>query len=231
MVKPNYKLPWWSHQLDKSRRLVKRLHHHHQKYPTENNWRQFQTARRAHWRSCKKANRENWKSFISGSNSQKSATLLSKIVQKKTNSISIGHVKKPDGSLTTSTKDTLTVLTDEHFPANTTNPPTIPSSPLIPMQNIPWITDSLIHQAFHSFGKDKAAGPDELKPILLQNLPSTVISRLSTLYTACITLGYTPSKWRISKIYIPKPGKTNYQETRSFRPISQNPGETHVVGD
>ena len=30
-VKPNYKLPWWSHQLDKSRRLVQRLHHHQQK--------------------------------------------------------------------------------------------------------------------------------------------------------------------------------------------------------
>jgi ribonuclease HI len=100
-------------------------------------------------------------------------------------------------------------------------PPTIPSSPCTPIKDISWITDSLVQQAFHSFGKEKAAGPDEYKPILLQNLPNTVISKLSTLYTACITLGYTPSKWRTSRtIYIHKPGKTNYQETRSFRPIS-----------
>ena len=96
-----------------------------------------------------------------------------------------------------------------------------PTHPPVPIQNIPWITDNLITQAIYSFDKDKAAGPDECKPILLQHLPPPAITRLNILYTACISLGYTPSQWRTSKtIFIPKNGRSNYQDARSFRPIS-----------
>jgi ribonuclease HI len=131
-------------------------------------------------------------------------------------------MKLPNGSTTSSTKATLEALVDEHFPGNSANEaPRPPPSPAIPLLNIPWITDKLISQAIHSFKKDKAAGPDGFKPILLQNLPPLLISRLNTIYTACISLGYTPNPWKISKtIFIPKNGKTCYQDPRSFRPIS-----------
>jgi hypothetical protein len=46
-----------------------------------------------------------------------------------------------------------------------------PSTQTTVLSDIPWISDKLISQAIHSFKKDKAAGPDEFKPIVLQNLP------------------------------------------------------------
>jgi ribonuclease HI len=131
-------------------------------------------------------------------------------------------MRLPDGTFTSSTKATLETLVNEHFPGNTplnVNPP--PSTQTTVLSDIPWISDKLISQAIHSFKKDKAAGPDEFKPIVLQNLPPLVISRLCTLYTACISLGYTPTPWKTSKtIFIPKNGKSSYQDPRSFRPIS-----------
>jgi hypothetical protein len=100
-------------------------------------------------------------------------------------------------------------------------PPPLPSAPLQPLLDFPWINDKLIVQAIHSFKHDKAAGPDDFKPILLHNLPPIIISHLKSLYTARITLRFTPSLWKKSKtIFIPKNGRPNYQEPRSFRPIS-----------
>ena len=222
ILKPSYNLPWWDHTLDSSRRNAHRLHNHYKKRPTEQNKRLFNLARRSHQRQCRKVRRESWKNFVSGSNTQKSAALLSKIVQKRINSTSIGHLKLADGSTTTTTRATLEALVDEHFPGNSAqdNSPPSTTNP-ITLNEISWITDKLITQAIHSFKKDKAAGPDNFKPILLQNLPPPIISRLNTLYTACITLGYTPSLWKTSKtIFIPKTGKASYQDPRSFRPIS-----------
>ena len=74
----------------------------------------------------------SWKTFASGSNSQKSAALLSKIVQKKINYNTIGHIKLANGHVTTDTKTTLEALVDEHFHGNTTEEMTSPNSPSLP---------------------------------------------------------------------------------------------------
>ena len=80
-------------------------------------------------------------------------------------------MKRPDGTTTNNTKSTLETLADEHFPGNSTQGIIPPLSQHTQLHNIPWVTDTLIAQAIHSFVKDKAAGPDDFKPILLQNLP------------------------------------------------------------
>ena len=89
IMKPIHKLPWWDSSLDKSRRNAHRTHIHYRKNPTDYNQTLFKRARRSHQRQCRKARRESWKQFVSGSNSQKNAALLSKIVQHKINTKSI----------------------------------------------------------------------------------------------------------------------------------------------
>ena len=67
----------------------------------------------------------------------------------------------------------------------------------------------------------KAGVPDGIKLIILQNLPDSFVTKLSTLYDASITSGYTPKSWRSSKvIYIPKIGKPDYEVAKAFRPIT-----------
>ena len=56
---------------------------------------------------------------------------------------------------------------------------------------------------------------------MLKKLPKNVISRLVTIYKCSIALGYIPKCWREARVVlIPKQGKSDYTEPKSFRPIS-----------
>ena len=60
-----------------------------------------------------------------------------------------------------------------------------------------------------------------VKHIVLKNFTKDLKDRKCNLYTACITLGYTPEVWRKSKtIFIPKLGRKDYSDPRWFSPIS-----------
>jgi hypothetical protein len=66
-----------------------------------------------------------------------------------------------------------------------------------------------------------ACGPDKLKPEVLQHLPREAVEALSNIFTALIELGYVPARWQTSYvIFIDQPGKTDFENPRSFRPIS-----------
>ena len=86
-----------------------------------------------------------------------------------------------------------------------------------------FITERSVYLAIHSFGPDKAAGPDEIKPKILQHFVENkaALSRLTKLYQAMIELSYCPKNWCEAKvIFLQKPGKTDYSQAKSFRPIS-----------
>ena len=92
---------------------------------------------------------------------------------------------------------------------------------LIPRIFFKVVTVRKIRAAFRKFGDKKAAGVDQIKPVVLKHLPNSTIKRLAGLYRASLALGYMPTDWLISKtIFIPKPGKENYKLAKSFRPIS-----------
>ena len=56
---------------------------------------------------------------------------------------------------------------------------------------------------------------------MLQNLPNNVLKRLLMIIKASILTKYVPTIWLNSEIiFIPKPGKDDYMEPRSFRPIT-----------
>ena len=56
---------------------------------------------------------------------------------------------------------------------------------------------------------------------MYKNLGPKAIKVFTAIYKASYSLGYVPKAWRNSKVaFIPKPGKEDYAELGSFRPIS-----------
>ena len=66
----------------------------------------------------------------------------------------------------------------------------------------------------------KAAGPDEIKPIVFKYLPANFNLRLTFIYKCCVHFRYKPRVWQeATVVFIPKPGKKNYRLGKHFRPI------------
>ena len=83
------------------------------------------------------------------------------------------------------------------------------------------MTKELFKKAYGKFGNHKTAGLDEIKPIVPKLLPYSTIDRIVAIYQASICMAYMPKQWLTSTVvFIPKPGKENYNVPKSFRPIS-----------
>ena len=67
----------------------------------------------------------------------------------------------------------------------------------------------------------KAAGPDNVQSVLIQNAYKHIKAPLLRLYKQSHNTGYIPKPWRETKgIFLPKPGKIDYNDVKSFRTIT-----------
>ena len=157
---------------------------------------------------------------------EKEMSRLNKIIQKRERN-SINVLIKNDGSSTEPGTDTLNLLISTHFPAaTTTTPPRYTPEPkhhlsVISGQYDEWINPDLVREALGGFEDKKSPGPDGLKPIVFKYFNFTILEYISLIYRVSIYLNYTPRLWKETDvIFIPKPGKDEYNKAKSFRPIS-----------
>ena len=131
-------------------------------------------------------------------------------------------LRKPNGKMTSSVAEMANTLLNEHFPGSTTDIFQVAAIRKVTVApTFDWINPSRFRMAVECFKNDKAAGPDDLKPLVLKKLPENVVIRLCNIFAACIATGYTPEVWRHSRtIFIAKEGRANYTDPRAFRPIS-----------
>ena len=96
-----------------------------------------------------------------------------------------------------------------------------PKNLLDNLQMAEFITEEKVKWSYSSFGPHMAAGPDGIKPVVLQNCGPVMITWITNLYKCSVILGYVHTAWCNSKTtFIPKPGKEHYDKPKSFRPIS-----------
>ena len=224
---------WWNQELNSKWLEVNKLNREFLHSPNASRKANYRSAKKQLMKDIRSAKRQNWKQFCDQINDPNSMALLNRILKQGPHQ-KIGLLKKPDGTFAKDFKESINLLMDEHFPRSV--PLSKKGTVFTPSCNIQkghfcssndldhsFITEAKVADAINSFGSFKAAGLDDLKPIALKYFikHKVGLKRLTTLFKAIIYLGYTPEKWCHAKvIFIPKPGKSDYSELRSFRPIS-----------
>ena len=171
-----------------------------------------------------KAKRAAWKEFTSSVDSVHDAAKLNKVLT-STTSQDVGLLRRRDGSMCTSSNDTIHVLLEEHFPRCEigTEVPYSPKNKKVHLKDYNWINPVIVRKAIAEFGPHKAPGPDGIKPIVLQNLPESAVERLSDIFKGCIQFEYTPHRWRKSTVsFMAKANKPDKANPRTYRPLSLN---------
>ena len=132
-------------------------------------------------------------------------------------------MKDSNGEFCTTPEASINLRMDTHFPGSMghmAKPRVARMLTEIEFPEVEFISPYRVRKAIWSFGDLKAARPDELKPIVLKHLGEKAVTKLE-FFRASSLLGYVPMRWRESKaVFIPKPGKSDYSQVRSFRPIS-----------
>jgi hypothetical protein len=220
------KTKWWTNELQTLKHKVAVARRAAIVTPTTEKIEEHSLLQREYKKLIRRAKRNDWTAKCSSVSNYQDLAKLNKLLQSNSSKKHLGMLKKADGSTTTTTDEMAEVLFDTHFPNSSKEPPdsTSITTKTAVAPHFPWINATNFQKAVQLFKNDKAAGPDNIKPIVLKNIPQKLTERICNLYAACIESGYTPTKWRHSKvIFIPKPGKEDYSDPNSFRPISLTP--------
>ena len=220
---------WWNEECEKAKnafktlqRSIYRKHRNNDTHPSKEEWLEIKKARKNWTRTLKKARRDAWRDFTAEVDSVSEAAKLYKVITTDRTQ-EVGLLRKQDGSMCTDSGETVNVLLEEHFPRCEigTELQYAPGTNTVKVKHLNWCTSNIVKKAIQEFGPHKGAGPDGLKPIVLQHLPQRGLDRLSEIYKACIALSYSPHKWRLSKVsFMPKQNKPDKENARSYRPLS-----------
>ena len=223
---------WWNANLAELQPRVAGAFHRWRDHPTEINLKLYKDLKLELTKLIRKSKRDSWRDFCTESNTPKLTAQLNKILRNnKIKDISL--LQNDNGDISADPTSSLNLLLDKSFPNSTAPPDDWQDIQLNRIQSLheetgyffpkkaPWRNQEEIREAINDFDPLKAPGPDGIKPIVLQHFPNEALTTLQYLFDSCLTAGYTPTLWRESQvIYIPKPGKSDYGKTNSYRPIS-----------
>ena len=217
---------WYDGDIAEIRSEVSNLYNIARRTPRgSREWSNYKSAQKSYRSKIRSSKRKCWNLYKKKCTTAKQTSKLVKILERKDLN-RISTFTKSDGSQTMPGKETAEFLLSKHFPSSTSTRRVKYTHYKVPSYEVEgrfntWISEELVVQALAEFANNKSPGPDELKPIIFQYFPKNIISIITYIYKACISLSFTPTEWRKAKvIFIPKPGKKDYTIYSSFRPIS-----------
>ncbi|GBN91927.1 Retrovirus-related Pol polyprotein from type-1 retrotransposable element R1 [Araneus ventricosus] len=137
----------------------------------------------------------------------------------------LSAITKPDGTVTSSTKETIEELLNFHFPEDQGNDNPSQArirqtcrTPPLSSEDLPF-SDPEIDAAFNNLKSKKAPGPDGIYGDIVKEAYASNPSYFRTLLNSCLTKGYFPKRWREAQVVMFN--KKNKQETdpSAYRPI------------
>ncbi|XP_048004470.1 uncharacterized protein LOC125240570 isoform X2 [Leguminivora glycinivorella] len=218
---------WWGPELEQMRTKMRRLFNRAMNTKAEEDWDRYQTAKSDYKKRLRYKKSASWRNFCDNIANISQANRTRKVLADQPRQL-LGTLKRQDNTDTGSPAETERLLVETHFPGckvvnETDSEQTNNYNPT----ESEWKTAELItepnktHWAVNSFENFKAPGTDGIYPALLKWGGHKVIKHLSNILCSCIALRYIPQKWReVKVIFLPKPGKTDYTDPKSFRPIS-----------
>lgn len=223
--------PWWSEQLEELKQKVIKNHHtlsrlaKHKLSLTETIIERDKLKKEYAEAICSAAT-TNFRNFCNKQQKEDVWSVTNRIIQTKPIVNPPATLKKDDGTFTTSPHDTATALINKFFPDDTFNLDphhlNLHSQMRLPVDNPiePPFTTTEILNCLKTMNPKKAPGPDHLTADICLHFAKNFPTIITNLLNRCLELHYFPKHWKeaCAKI-IPKPNKTKYTETSSYRPI------------
>ena len=190
-------------------------------------WQAYRNRVKSYKKLLKQTKRKEWREFCSKAESTSESARMNKILKSCSGSQEkLDSVYKPDNTLTQSTKETLDILVDTHFKEGPQDEQVSTTETVTPAPGLlhKVYDPARLAKAVKTFEPDKAAGPDNLQPIIIQKAWDQISLITRSIMMCSHQLQHVPQPWRESKgIFLAKPGKTDYSQAKAYRTITLSP--------
>jgi hypothetical protein len=196
-------------------------------------WAQLRDKRRNFKRALQKAKINSWRKFTGSMASIAEGARISKILKRETVR-KVGILKNKEGFFAHDREGSVKILLDTHFPGCKILSG-LGGEQVLPLRGSgTWqptgdaaliageiITEERVLWAWNKFFKGKSPGPDQILPIILHKCGHLIVKAVTILYKSSIKWAMVPDDWAgATVVFIPKPDKGEYEEPKSYRPIS-----------
>ena len=218
---------WWN-TVAGLRREARKAQRKAIKYKLEKDWEAFKQAQLCFKNAVRKAKRDFWRLFTDSMNSHCATARLAKIMRRN-ETVRVSNVLRPNGEYTKSTAETINCLLDTLAPGSREvrcNHAAEEIDENIEVTMNDEIVNSIcslekMERAINEFLPFKTPAPDGIYPELLQKGWNNIKNIYQNIFQTCLKYSYVPKAWKEGTgIFIPKPGKENYHEVKSFRMIT-----------
>jgi hypothetical protein len=214
-------VPYWTRELTLLRKDSRGRWRDHMRLKTEESWASYCVSRNSYSAALRHAKRGSWREYCETVESASESARLYRIL--KDDQVSRLGLLEDGGVYTKDLKGSLNLLLCKHFPSD-------PKGAEGEMEQVvednsseveEIVTPELVMKAVGKLKPYKAAGRDEIFPMMLRKVNLAISGVLVKVMRACLCKGYTPLQWREMKVvFLPKPGKESYEKVNAWRPIS-----------
>ena len=188
-------------------------------------WNALRAANKSYNKLLNKSRKDEWNSFCSNTDSVAESARMNKILKSFSGKKEkLESIRKSDNTLTKDADDTLEEMVKSHVRPHHLAPPDPPMHTTVEVDNslIERIySPDRLERAVKSFDPGKTPGPDGIHPIILQKSWHAIKDVVRTIMISSHNKHHVPAPWQeASGIFLPKPGKVDYTNPKSFRTIS-----------
>jgi ribonuclease HI len=224
-ARPQSSCPWWNRELDRQRKNIRRLFNRAKK---TGDWEQYRAQRNIYNRAVRETKAKSWRDHCDNTKDVSATAKLAKVMTRDRD-CKLGSVRLPDGCYTKSGEGTLAEMLRVHFPDARRIEEVDAGFDDVPEERRAQrgnqaevlVTRDRVEWAISTLQPYKSPGQDGIVPVLLRVGKKDLSPALCTIFRASIDLGHVPETWRRTRVvFVPKAGKEDYLEAKSFRPIS-----------
>ncbi|UYV62957.1 hypothetical protein LAZ67_2002616, partial [Cordylochernes scorpioides] len=219
-------IKWWNKELEQKKKYfhyVRNLFFHHKAISVN----EYKSVRNKYKNSIRKAKRNSWRDFIEENGSNNPFGNAYRTLKKLSSSNQQKGLPIIEQAPVDSKESLIKDLIDELIPDDTTISDTAHHisirnyTPNFTNSNSCNIHKKEIEEIIDKINVNKAPGQDNISNNMIKNAFQLILPILHSLFNKCIQIGYFPKKWKTAALkIIAKPGKTNYELAKSYRPIS-----------
>ena len=221
--------PWMTREVNEARVGIKHKLKRAKESKSKSNRDVYHSELKKYKKLLSNSKNKSWKEFCKNTESTSDISRVNKILKitgSKPAKLDTAYKNKDTKTLSASPEETLDVMIKYHFTSVSAD--AIPDTSQQEYENQSTndtinkiVNEDRLGKVINDMDPLKAAGPDQVQSILIQKAYKLIKKPLLETYRQSHKKGYIPKPWQeTTSIFLPKPGKVDYNDAKSFRTIT-----------